>query len=237
MVTAGGARRTIARMVHVAALAAAIGCSSDSTVGPAGNAITLGLSVASGIAPAGSRRSASTPSHQHCASRTPITFTVVGLSAGIVDTIGSTDVLSNGTTTAAINFSIPALTPTGVYSLTVRASADGVADATAPFTLTVSPIGSGTFSLAAQDATISTSSGTNVPITITRLGFTASIALTVLNLPQGVTAFLSPEQTTGSNATLTLSASGNALSGGYDVTVRGLSNGIDMRTTFRLTIQ
>ena len=83
----------------------------------------------------------------------------------------------------------------------------------------------GSFTLSTDNVNNSVVPGgqVQVPIFINRESFTDPVTLELLGAPEGITGSVSPAQTSGDSATLTLSTDGSVASGSYTVSVRGTS--------------
>jgi uncharacterized membrane protein len=121
----------------------------------------------------------------------------------------------------------------GQYNVSITGTA-GNQTASTTLVLTVS---APTFTLSANGLNIGQgASGTNYVNVNLLNGFTGSVTLSASGLPSGVTASFSPNPTTGYNNTLTLTASGSAAVGQYNVIVTGKSGNQTVTTTFPLGI-
>jgi len=123
---------------------------------------------------------------------------------------------------------------TGSATVTVKGTADGQADKTTTFQLTVNAASASGFTLAANPATLTIQQGTGgtSTVNITRTGgFAAAVTLTATGLPNGVTAVFDPTAPTTNSSTLTLTASGTAATGAATVTIHGNATGLNEQTT------
>jgi hypothetical protein len=108
--------------------------------------------------------------------------------------------------------------------------------ATDSVTLTVNPAPS--FTLAASPASLTVTQGASgkSTIAVTALnGFTGEVTLAASGLPSGVTASFATNPTTGTSV-LTLAASNTAVTGTYNVTIKGTSGSLTATTTIALTV-
>ena len=131
-------------------------------------------------------------------------------------------------TTSALTLNVAASVTAGDYQLTVRGTAQGLPDRTDGFTLTVTPVAAGDFSLSTTPSgTVSVQqNGASVPVQVNILrtgGFAGSVGLTVTGAPTGLTATLNPTNTTGNSSTLTLSATTAVNIGNLQLTITGSS--------------
>jgi hypothetical protein len=151
---------------------------------------------------------------------------VTGLPIGVTAVI---DRKSDGNATVTLTAS-PKATP-GEAMLTVAASAIGVNQARATFTLTV--LVSGTYSLGAPAPLTGIQGGSaTATIPVARQGgFAQDVAFAVTVLQSGVTAVVDPNAITDSSANVTFTIGGSAPVGTYDVTITGTSPGLAPTTT------
>jgi hypothetical protein len=131
--------------------------------------------------------------------------------------------------------------PTGTFgNLVVRATGTGITDATTPLSLTIAAAAP-SFSLSLSQATLSIAQGASTPTTtvnIARINFTGDVALSVLNLPTGVTASFAPANPqTGSTSVLTLTVAPGAPTGVFtNLQVQGVGSTGTVTTPLSLTI-
>jgi hypothetical protein len=163
-----------------------------------------------------------------------VTVTVEGAPTGAS---GSASISGN---TATITVTTASTTPTGVYALTIRAKGSGLAtDATATFSLTVAAATASSYTLTLGSPTLSVVQGApgNSTITIDRTSFTDNIALSVDNLPTGVTAAFVPNPAPAGTSALTLTVGSTVATGTYNLVVRGTAAGLtDVTAPLALTI-
>lgn len=165
----------------------------------------------------------------------PVQLAVDGLPVNVTATF-SPNPTSDNVSTLTLKAAGAAL---GTYPLTLRGSAPGAADRTAPITLQV--IGVTGYSLAVSPAALTLvppASGT-AAITIQRLGgFAGAVSLFLEGQPAGVTPAFTPSPTTGGSATLTLATAPTTAGGTYTLTVRGEAEGQPVqRASLELTVQ
>jgi hypothetical protein len=126
-----------------------------------------------------------------------------------------------------------ATTVTKTYVVTVRASGDGVADQTADLRLPVVTSRAPSFAFLLSPAALSVARGASATARITAGRSNAStdpITFAVTGAPAGVTATVTPSDTSDLAATLDVSVAGNAAPGQYTLTVTGSTAGLDDRT-------
>jgi hypothetical protein len=150
-------------------------------------------------------------------------LTVENLPTGVTAAFSPVSPISGNS--SVLTLTVAAAAPTGTFTnLLVRGTASGLADRTAPLTLTITPAGS--FTLAVTPAGgVTLAQGTNdnsKTITITRNNYAANITLTAEGLPAGVTAAFAGNPVGGNTSVLTLTAAAGATVGGpVTVTIRG----------------
>ncbi|MEZ4589281.1 MAG: hypothetical protein R2909_23140 [Gemmatimonadales bacterium] len=137
--------------------------------------------------------------------------------------------------TSTLTITVEASVAPGDYTLTVRGEATGLADQTATFTLTVTAVTQGAYTLGTTPAgpvnLLADGATVNVVVDIDRTGgFTGAVSLAVSGAPAGLTATLTPPSTTGNASTLSLSASGTAPLGNTQLTITGTATGLTDRT-------
>ena len=160
-----------------------------------------------------------------------VTFAVEGLPTGVTGAFNPNNTTTNASTltlTAAANATVG-----GPTTVTVRGTAQGQADKTATFQLSVTaaPAGGFTLALASTSLTVQQGASNNTTVNITRTNnFAGTVNLTATGLPNGVTAAFNPAAAPGNQSTLTLTASGTATVGQATVTVRGNATGITEQT-------
>lgn len=153
-----------------------------------------------------------------------VSFVAEGLPSGVSANF-SPATLSANMTTGTLTFVVGATSALTTTSVTVRASGAGAMAQTAAVALTVTAAAS--YALSSAAITVPQGGTGTSTITIDRNGgFTGPVGLSVRNLPTGVTATISPAQTTGPTAVLTLTAAGNAATGAFTATLEGAADGL-----------
>ncbi|MGE0554999.1 MAG: hypothetical protein AB7R55_16330, partial [Gemmatimonadales bacterium] len=137
--------------------------------------------------------------------------------------------------TSTLTITVEASVAAGDYTLTVRGEATGLADQTATFTLTVTAVTQGAYTLGTTPTgpvnLLQNGATVNVVVDINRTGgFSGSVSLSVSGAPAGLTATLNPTGTTGNASTLSLSATGAAPLGNTQLTITGSATGLADRT-------
>ncbi len=144
---------------------------------------------------------------------------------------------------STLTLNVGAATVPGVYTLTVRGTAAGLADRTATLTLTV-----GNFSISVDPNALTIQQGMSDQSTVTISGtnFTGEVSLSLSGAPAGVTGDFDPQATTGTTSTLTVSVDSATVPGTYELTVvgssgsgsaPGVSAAVDMEATLTLTVE
>jgi hypothetical protein len=167
----------------------------------------------------------------------PVAITVTGAPAGVSASAANFQTLGV-VTTAGVTISADATTTPGTYALLIHGIGDGVSEATAAFTLTVTALPSG-FSVSLSATAVSIGQGESAPtitITITRVNFTAPVIMTVTGVPDNVTAGFAPSTVTGNSSVLTLTVGAAALPGLYHLVVIGTASNGPQSTPLRLTV-
>lgn len=214
----------------------ACGGGSGVTTTPSGGSIALSLGAASGSVAAGGTTHVSASIIRGGGFTGTVTITVDGVPSGVSGAVLSTQTVGT-TTTAAIEITAQAGAAAGSYDLTVRASGTGVTDASAVFTLTITPAATATIGLTAGPVTVTQGSSGTVGIAVARSNFSLPVVLTAENLPTGVTLTFAPATVTGTSSTATVSVAASVAVGSYTLTVRGTSTGVaDATTTIPLTV-
>lgn len=136
--------------------------------------------------------------------------------------------------------------PVGNYLVTIQAGSafpnirGGVSPLNQFATVLFNVTGPNNFLLSASPAgqTVFADSTTNFTVQVTaKNGFNGAVALSVTNLPAGVSASFNPPTVTGAGpSTLMLTVSNNALAGNYTLTILGANSGLTSGATVNLTV-
>ncbi|MEO8623042.1 MAG: hypothetical protein ABI625_18350 [bacterium] len=161
-----------------------------------------------------------------------ITLTAEGLPTGVSASF-QTVASSSGVTTVTLTTGPSA--PPGVYTVTIRATGTGVPDATAQVTLTVL---STVFALSLNPQSVSLLQGTSATavLTVTRTTIDKPVALSVENVPPGLTITPSPVSTSGTSSTISITAASTLAVGQYDITIRGTPEGLTLGASLTATL-
>lgn len=206
------------------------------TVTAAPAAYTMSLSTAALTIPAG----ASTPTTTVNLARTNftgnVTLSVEGLPAGVTPAFAPNPATANS---SVLTLSVGAGVPVAAYNLTVRGVATGLTDRTTPLTLNVSAAPAPSYTLTLTSAALSIPQGASAPTTtvnVTRTNFTGDVALSVANLPTGVTSAFAPNPATGNSSVLTLTVGAAVPPAVYNLTVNGTGTAGNQSTPLVLTV-
>lgn len=221
------------------ALVLLVACGDDSNGNDNG---TLAVAVApatENVAPGGSGTSAVTITRGGGFSGA-VTLSQSGAPAGV--TVSFTpSVIPASSTGSTVNVAVAAGTATGTHDITIRASGDDVADATATLELVIVSGDAGGFTLSASPTAITAPAGgaaVTSDITITRTApFAGAVAFTVTGAPANVTATVAPASASGNTATLSVQAGAGAANGSYPLVIHGSGTGVpDATTTVTATV-
>jgi hypothetical protein len=153
-----------------------------------------------------------------------VTLSAEGLPANVTASFAPAT-LTGATVNSTVTLQVGANATLGAAEVTLRASGDGVTSRTVRFELTVltPPL-----AVVAPAAAIIVSRGSSATIVVrvVRTNFTAPFALTVEDLPTGITAVFSPATVSDSSALLTITAAAGAALGAGAFTVRANGGGV-----------
>ncbi len=227
----------MASVVLIVSLAQGCGSGGGSTTAT-GGAIALALTTSSGSVTVGGSLAVSATLTRSGGFTGDVAIVVTGAPSGV--TGAATNLSTVGTTTTAtVNLIVAGSATPGTYQLTVQATGTGVSAATASFTLTITGGGTSDYTLSVLPSTFSVVQGANTTaaVTLTRTSFSGSVNLSITGAPTGVTAAFSPNNTTGSTSTMTLSVGASVAAGQYTVYVGGVAAGVaDKVTPMTLTV-
>jgi cellulase/cellobiase CelA1 len=142
-------------------------------------------------------------------------------------------IVGNGSCTIAVT--VPSSAAVGTYSATVTGTSGSLSNSVV-LSITVTSATGYTISASLPSLTI-TQCGTGTDtITVTPIGgFTGSVALTATGIPTGVTVGFSPNPST-STSVLTFTVACAAVTGTYPITITGTSGALSKSTTITLII-
>jgi len=160
-----------------------------------------------------------------------VNFSVAGAPQGVTGAVtgGGAGAVSTGTVT----ISVGAAVAPGTYNLTLRASATGLSDRTAGFTLTVTPSGGFTIGTTLPTLTVVQGGTGTASVTLARSGtFAGAVALSVAGAPAGVTAGFDPTSIAAgaTTADLDIMVGGAVAPGNYPLVITGTSAGLPNAT-------
>lgn len=158
-----------------------------------------------------------------------VNVSVEGLPAGITGSVAPST-LTGTTTSAIVTVNVAASMAAGSYAATVRASAPGVGDATASYTVNVTAAPALAIALSPAALSLEQGSSGTSTVTLTRTNFDGAVALSMDAPPAGITAAFAPASVTGTTSTLTVSVGGSVAAGTYPLVVRASGTGVTDRT-------
>jgi hypothetical protein len=159
-----------------------------------------------------------------------VALALVGAPTGLTGSFDPSSVPAGATTSTLTVAASGELAP-GILNVTVRASGDGINDATAALELTVDPAPAYTLTLAPSSVTVVPGDAEDAAIQLDRTNFTGEVALSVSGAPEGVTTSLDPASTTGDTSILTVQVGAGTEEGDYTLTVTAQADGLDDRAT------
>jgi hypothetical protein len=164
-----------------------------------------------------------------------IALTVEGAPTGVTATFANASVSGDST---QLTLTALATTAPGTYPITVRAKS-ALADRTALLTFSVTAPQDFALSLAPTTLSV-VQLATSPPATVSIArsgGFAGAVALTLENLPTGVTGTFTTPSVTGASTQLTFNATAAASAGLTTITIRGKAAGLaDRIATLPLTV-
>ncbi len=142
---------------------------------------------------------------------------------------------SGGSAQSTLTITTTGATPTGTISLAISGNA-GVHTTSVSLTVTAAPAPN--FSITAPSTiSVTRKSSNSLTVTLTAVGSSSAVTLSVSGLPSKVTAAFSPNPATASgSSTLTLSANPAATRGTYTLTITGKNSSFSNSATVTLTI-
>ena len=165
-----------------------------------------------------------------------VTLVAEGLPPGVA---ASFDPLSPGSQATKLRLDVGGTAPAGTYTVTVRAQAAGVPDATSTFALNIVPA---TIGLAVTPKSANVFAGNSViaSLTLSRSNFSGPVALSADALPSGITVTFDSTTINGGSATATITAAPTVAPGTYSVNLRatpaGLAASAAQSAAFAITV-
>lgn len=166
----------------------------------------------------------------------PVSVTAEGaLPAGVNWSVNPTSTTGDS---VVLSIQVPVSTPVATTDLTLRATAAGLADATAPLTLSVMQPPGIQINVATPVLTIVRGSSGSASLGYTRLGgYSEAVTVSVMGAPAGVT-MSPPPFGTGASAVISvpITVAANVPVGVYSIVVRGVGSGVQAEATITLTV-
>ncbi|WP_309672170.1 hypothetical protein [Gemmatimonas sp.] len=164
-----------------------------------------------------------------------VTLAATGLPTGVTATFTPATIAA-GSTTSTLSLSVAGTAAAGASTITISASGTGVTTQTASLALTLTAAATPAVSLTSTPAAVSIVAGANgtTAIGVSRTGgFAGDVTLALEGAPAGVTGAFSanPVLAAGTASTLTITTTGAAVPGIYNLTVRGTGTGVTAATT------
>ena len=213
--------------------AAAVGCGGDS-VADAGS-ISLAVAPTSASVAVGGSQNVTATLTRAGGFTGSVNLTVTGQPAGVTATISGVHTV-NAVTEATVTLLVDAATPLAVYPLVFHATGSGVSEATASFSLTVTPLPAAYALIVNNNPTIVQGASGPANIVLVRQNFTGDVTLALEGAPAGITGVFAPNPVSGTASVLTISVAGTVAPNTYNMTVRGTSSLIDRTTVFAVTV-
>ena len=160
-----------------------------------------------------------------------VNLTLEGAPAGVTGVFAPAAVTA---TTSTLTLTVGAAVPATNYTLTVRGAAPGQTDKTRTFVLTVAaaPASYTLTTTPAGPVTVQQNGATaTVTVNVNRTNFTGQVNLGVTGNPAGLSAVLTPNNTTGNTVTLALSATTAIAVGPQTLTITGTATGLSNQST------
>ncbi len=233
MTSAYQRRTATPRVLAATAFALAVACTSSENggTGPNGGTPTISISLdvtSATISPGGSASITATVTRGGGFTGS-VSFALAGAPTGVTVAVSGAQT-SGDVTTATLTILVDAAVASGDYDVTIRASGNGVSDATAPVDLTVVDLVGFDLTLSPDALTIQQGESDVSQIAITRRNFADPIDLFLEDVPgdpngrPGVTGIYDPTRVTGDAATLTLLVAQSLGAGAYTLSVQGVGS-------------
>ncbi len=164
-----------------------------------------------------------------------VTLAATGLPTGVTATFTPATIAA-GSTTSTLSLVVAGTAASGASTVTISASGTGVTTQTASLALTLTAATTPAVSLTSTPAAVSIVAGANgtTAIGVSRIGgFAGDVTLALEGAPAGVTGAFSanPVLAAGTSSTLSITTTGAAVPGIYNLTVRGTGTGVSAATT------
>ncbi|WP_411281447.1 beta strand repeat-containing protein [Gemmatimonas sp.] len=164
-----------------------------------------------------------------------VTLAAAGLPTGVTATFTPATIAA-GSTTSTLTLTVASNATSGTSTVTISATGSGVTTQTASLALTLTAAATPAISVTSTPAAVSIVAGATgtTAIGVSRTGgFAGDVTLALEGAPAGVSGAFSanPVLAAGTSSTLTISTTAAAVSGIYNLTVRGTGTGVTAATT------
>jgi alpha-tubulin suppressor-like RCC1 family protein len=150
-----------------------------------------------------------------------VALSLVGAPTGLTGTFDPASLPAGASTSILTVAATGSLAP-GVHGVTVRATGDGISNATAALELTVTPGGGFSLNVTPSELTVNQGTSETAALEIDRTGeFSGVVSLSATGAPSGLTITMDPAAASGISATVTADADGSLEPGSYPVTIHG----------------
>lgn len=214
--------------------AVAAACSSQGDGGTEPGTISLTIDQASATIQQGGSQAVTATLTRAGGFTGTVNLDVTGEPTGVSATVSNIQT-AGAVTTATVTILVGAAVAPALYPLVLHGTGSGVSAVTQAFALTVTAAPVPAYTLALSSPALSIVQGAATPTTtatLVRTNFAGNVALSVENLPSGVTAAFNPASPiSGSSSVLTLTVAANASTGSFtNLLVRGVATGLTDRT-------
>jgi hypothetical protein len=156
-----------------------------------------------------------------------VTVTVEGLPTGVT---ANTVTIASGASSGTLTITAGATAVAGTASLTVRASATGLAARTATVNLTVTSPATIGLSLSPSTLSIAQGQSQTTAATLTRTNFTGGVTFSSTGAPTGMTVAFDPSPTTTTASTITVTVGAGVATGTHQLTITASGTGVPNAT-------
>ena len=164
-----------------------------------------------------------------------VSLAISDLPAGVSATMNPAQ-LTGSTVTARIDLTVAATVTPVTSTVTIRASGQGVTEATTTFSLTITATPNYALILLPAALTIVAGTSGNTAINIEGTNFPAGVTLQLVNPPTGITGVFTPSPATATS-TLAVAVASTVVPANYPLSIRGTVTGLTDRTvTLSLTV-
>ena len=162
-----------------------------------------------------------------------VSFTVSGLPAGAA---GSFSPNPSSTTSSTLSVTTATTTPTGSYPLTITGTSGSLTHSTG-VTLVVNAPADYALSASPASSSVSAGAGTSYAVTITRSGgFAGAVTFSVAGLPAGAAGTFSPNPSSTTSSTLSVTTATTTPVGSYALTITGASGALTHTASVTLVV-